>query len=109
MEAWRRVRNAMGPAMPLEALGETFAERLHNASGGTALAHAGLAHATAERLMLLGQPTLVLRAQDDHADVSGRAAALIPGARCIDVGGGPRLLEPLAGGLVQQLRVFLDS
>ncbi len=109
VEIWRRLRTNLGPAVALETLGEVFVEQLRNAAGGAALADAGLAHATAERLMLVKQPALVLRAQDDLADVTRRAAALIPGARCIDVADGPRLLQPLAGGLVQQLRAFLDS
>jgi pimeloyl-ACP methyl ester carboxylesterase len=109
VEAWRRLRSSLGPTVALEELGGIFADRLRNAAGSAVLTGAGLAHATAERLMLVKQPTLVLRVQDDLAEVSRRAAALIPGARCIDVGGGPLPLRPLAAGLVQQLRTFLDN
>lgn len=109
IDAWRRLRATLGSGVALDALHAEFVERLCNAASGAQIAAAGFAHPTAERLMLVKQPTLVLRPRDDLAEVSLRAAALIPGARCMDVVGGPLPLRDLDVSLAQDLRAFLDG
>lgn len=108
-DAWRRLRTQLGTDLPLDALQREFAERLQNAQGGAALVAAGLAHATAERLMLIKQPTLVLRTALDPADSAQRAHALVPGARRMDLADGPLPFARVDAAFARDLRGFLDG
>ncbi len=109
VEDWKRLRANLGPTVSLDVLAAEFSERLRNRTGGAQLADAGLAHAIAERLMLVKQPALVLHAQDDLAEATLRGAALIPGARCMEFGRGPLPLQQIDPSLIRQLRAFLED
>jgi pimeloyl-ACP methyl ester carboxylesterase len=108
-DAWRRLRAQLGTGLTLDDLQHEFAQRLQNAHGGAALAGAGLAHATAERLMLIQQPTLVLRTAADPADSTQRAHALIPSARRMDLVDGPLPFATVDAAFALDLRAFLDG
>jgi pimeloyl-ACP methyl ester carboxylesterase len=64
---------------------------------------------TGERLPLLKQPTLVLRARDDYWETTARADALLRDARRIDLGcPHANVLEAGTDEVVRIVRDFLD-
>jgi len=86
------VRRSRGPTASLERLGEDLAGALRAGETASWLPSAAANYAAGERLPLLRQPTLVLRARDEFWEMSGRADALLRDARRVD-------LEHLNGGL----------
>ena len=92
VEEWQRVRRSRGSSASLERLGEDMACALRAGETASWLPGAAANYAAGERLPLLRQPALVLRARDEFWDMSGRADALLRDARRVD-------LEHLNGGL----------
>jgi pimeloyl-ACP methyl ester carboxylesterase len=63
-----------------------------------------------ERLPLIAQPTLVVRARDAWWDTTGRLRELIRGARALDYAErGPDLLDAGADALASELAVFFTA
>jgi hypothetical protein len=62
-----------------------------------------------ERLPLLRQPTLVLRAKDEFWDMTARADALVHESRRVDLDGhNGGLFDTGAADVVRYVREFLD-
>jgi len=92
VEEWQRVRRSRGASASLERLGQDLSGALRAGETASWLPSAAANYAAGERLPLLRQPTLVLRARDEFWEMSGRADALLRDARRVD-------LEHLNGGL----------
>jgi pimeloyl-ACP methyl ester carboxylesterase len=109
VEEWQRVRRSRGAHAPIARLGEDLASALQ---GGDAAAWGPAAAANypaGERLPLLRQPVLVLRARDEFWDMTARTDALLREGHRVDLdmhNGG--LFDTGAADVARHARDFLD-
>jgi len=109
VEEWQRIRRSCGAAAPLSRLGEDLASALRAGDAAAWLPSAAANYAAGERLPLLRQATLVLRAKDEFWDMTARADALLREARRVDLEGhNGGLFDTGAGDVARYLREFLD-
>ncbi len=109
VEEWQRVRRSRGAAAPLVRLSEDLAAALHAGDSAGWLPAAAANYAAGERLPLLRQPALVLRAKDEFWEMTARADALLREARRVDLeahNGG--LFDTGAADVARYAREFLD-
>ncbi len=109
VEEWQRIRRSRGAAAPLGRLGEDLAAALRAGDAAAWLPSAAANYAAGERLPLLRQPALVLRAKDELWDMTARADALLSDARRVDLethNGG--LFDTGAADVARYAREFLD-
>jgi pimeloyl-ACP methyl ester carboxylesterase len=104
---WKRTLDSYGPGVALDVRARAFAEKLRNSlPAGWALA-AAQQYAARERLALVTQSVLVLRAKDDFWEATGRAREVLPKARFIDLPQGHALFETAADMVVESTKEFL--
>jgi pimeloyl-ACP methyl ester carboxylesterase len=84
-EEWQRLRRWRAASVPAARIGEAMAAALQAGDAASWGTSAAADYAAGERLPLLRQPTLVLRAQDEFWDMTPRADALLPEARRVDL------------------------
>lgn len=84
-QEWQRSVDWRGPGVTLDMLARGFAEKLRNGQNAWWGANAVMTYATAERLPLIRQPTLVLRPRDDLWEATARARGLLHDARFQDL------------------------
>ncbi len=109
VEEWQRVRRSRGASAPLDRLAEDLAAALRAGDAAPWLPAAAANYAAGERLPLLRQPALVLRARDEYWDMTARADALLRDARRVDLddhNGG--LLDTGAAEVTRYVREFFD-
>jgi pimeloyl-ACP methyl ester carboxylesterase len=109
VEEWQRIRRSCGAAAPLGRLGEDLAAALRAGDAAPWLPSAAANYAAGERLPLLRQPMLVLRARDEFWDMTARADALLRDAHRVDLeshNGG--LFDTGAADVARFVREFLD-
>ena len=109
VDEWQRVRRSRGTAAPLERLGEDLGDALRGGEAASWLPAAAANYAAGERLPLLRQSSLVLRAKDEFWDMTGRADALLRESRRVDLAshnGG--LFDTGCADVVRYAREFLD-
>ena len=109
VEEWQRIRRSRGASAPPSRLGEDLAAALQAGDAAAWLPSAAANYAAGERLPLLRQPTLVLRAKDEFWDMTARADALLSDARRVDLeahNGG--LFDTGAADVARYVREFLD-
>lgn len=82
---WRRSMEARGPGVSLEKIARSFADKLRNGPNAWWGTHAALQYNARDRLGLVTQSTLVLRAKDELWDSTMRARELLPRGRFIDL------------------------
>ncbi len=109
LEEWQRIRRARGARATLARLGEDLASALmageHAAWGPAAAA----GYAAGERLPLLRQPALVLRARDEFWEMTARADALLRDSRRVDLDEqNGALLDTGVAEVAGYVREFLD-
>jgi pimeloyl-ACP methyl ester carboxylesterase len=109
VEEWQRIRRSRGVAASLSRLGEDLAGALRAGDAAAWLPAAAANYPAGERLPLLRQATLVLRARDEFWDMTARADALLREARRVDLEGhNGGLFDTGAGDVAGYLREFLD-
>jgi pimeloyl-ACP methyl ester carboxylesterase len=109
VEEWQRVRRSRGAAAPLERLGVDLGEALRAGESASWLPAAAANYAAGERLPLLRQSSLVLRAKDEFWDMTGRADALLRESRRVDLEGhNGGLFDTGCADVVRYAREFLD-
>ena len=109
VEEWQRIRRSRGASAPLGRLGEDLAAALRAGETAAWLPSAAANYAVGERLPLLRQPTLVLRARDEFWEMTGRTDALLRESRRVDLerhNGG--LFDTGAADVARYAREFLD-
>lgn len=109
VEEWQRVRRSRGASASLNRIGEDLAAALRGGDTAAWLPAAAANYPTGERLPLLRQPTLVLRARDEFWDMTGRTDALLRESRRVDLerhNGG--LFDTGAADVARYTREFLD-
>jgi len=109
VEEWQRIRRSRGAAAPLSRLGEDLAGALRAGDAAAWLPAAAANYPAGERLPLLRQPILVLRAKDEFWDMTGRADALLREGRRVDLeshNGG--LFDTGAAEVARYVREFFD-
>ena len=110
LREWQRSIESRGPGMTLDALGEAFAEQLHNGANAAWSAHAAHQYSAVERLPLLKQPVLTLRPKDHTWDGSAQARQLIRGVKVIDLPDyGLGVFDVAPGVVAQHVRAFLSA
>lgn len=108
-EEWQRIRRSHGAAATPSRLGEDLASALHAGEAAAWLPAAAVNYAAGERLPLLRQPALVLRARDEYWDMTARADALLREARRVDLEGhNGGLFDTGAADVARYAREFLD-
>jgi pimeloyl-ACP methyl ester carboxylesterase len=109
VEEWQRIRRSRGASAPLSRLGEDLAAALRAGDAASWLPAAAANYAAGERLPLLRQPMLVLRARDEFWDMTARADALLREARRVDLEGhNGGLFDTGAADVARYAREFLD-
>ena len=109
VEEWQRIRRSRGASAPLGRLGEDLAAALHAGETAAWLPSAAANYAVGERLPLLRQPMLVLRAKDEFWEMTARADALLRDARRVDLEGhNGGLFDTGAADVARYAREFLD-
>lgn len=109
VEEWQRVRRSRGASAPLNRLGEDLAAALRAGDSAAWLPSAAANYAAGERLPLLRQPALVLRARDEFWDMTARAETLLREARRVDLEGhNGGLFDTGAADIVRYAREFFD-
>ncbi len=109
VEEWQRIRRSRGAAASLGRLGEDLAGALRAGETAAWLPAAAANYAAGERLPLLRQPMLVLRARDEFWDMTGRADALLRDARRVDLEGhNGGLFDTGAADVARYAREFFD-
>ena len=105
---WRRSMEARGPGVSLEKVAQGFADKLRNGPNAWWGMHAALQYAGRDRLSLITQPTLVLRAKDDLWDSTMRVRELLPRGRFLDLPDyGQGLFEVAPEVVANAMRDFL--
>ena len=104
---WKRTLASYGPGVALEVRARAFADRLRNAGAASWALAATQQYAARERLALVTQSVLVLRAKDDFWEATGRTREVLPKARFIDLPQGPALFETAADRVVESTKEFL--
>jgi pimeloyl-ACP methyl ester carboxylesterase len=107
---WRRTLETNRAALTLEALNRIFADELYNGPNAWWGIKAALDHATLDRLMLVTQPTLIVRCRDEFSDATRRAHEANPKMRLVELTeSGSELFERVPEPLVSTLREFLRT
>jgi pimeloyl-ACP methyl ester carboxylesterase len=104
---WKRTLDSYGPGVALDIRVRTFAEKLRNALPASWALAATQQYTARERLALVTQSVLVLRAKDDLWEATGRAREVLPRARFIDLPQGAALFEMTADRVVESTKEFL--
>jgi pimeloyl-ACP methyl ester carboxylesterase len=104
---WKRTLEAYGPSVALDVRTRAFAEKLRSALQVSWALAATQQYATRERLALVTQSVLVLRAKDDFWEATGRAREVLPKARFLDLPQGQGLFETAADAVVESTKDFL--
>lgn len=108
-EEWQRIRRARGARAALARIGADLAATLRAGDAASWGPAAAAAYAAGERLPLLRQQTLVLRARDECWESTARAEPFLKEARRLDL---PEydgsLLDTSASELARYVREFLD-
>jgi pimeloyl-ACP methyl ester carboxylesterase len=109
VEEWQRVRRSRGAAAPRHRLGEDLAAALRAGDAAAWLPAAAANYAAGERLPLLRQTALVIRAKDEFWDMTARSDALLREARRVDLAGhNGGLFDTGAADVARYAREFLD-
>jgi pimeloyl-ACP methyl ester carboxylesterase len=109
VEEWQRIRRSRGASASLGRLGEDLAAALRAGDAASWLPAAAANHPAGERLPLLRQSVLVLRARDEFWDMTARADALLREARRVDLEGhNGGLFDTGAADVASYVREFLD-
>ena len=109
VEEWQRVRRSRGTAASLERLGEDLGAALRGGESASWLPAAAANYVAGERLPLLRQYSLVLRAKDEFWDMTGRADALLRESRRVDLEGhNGGLFDTGCADVARYAREFLD-
>ena len=109
VEEWQRIRRSHGAATAPARLGADLASALHAGEAAAWLPAAAVNYAAGERLPLLRQPALVLRARDEYWEMTSRADALLREARRVDLEGhNGGLFDTGAADVARYAREFLD-
>jgi pimeloyl-ACP methyl ester carboxylesterase len=105
---WRRSMDTRGPGVSLEKVARSVAEKLRNGPNAWWGMHAALQYAARDRLALITQPTLVLRAKDELWDSTLRVREMLPRGRFIDLPDyGQGVFEVAPEVVANTLREFL--
>jgi len=105
---WRRSMESRGPGVSLEKVAQGFADKLRNGPNAWWGMHAALQYPGRDRLSLITQPTLVLRAKDELWDSTLRVRELLPRGRFIDLPDyGQGLFEVAPEVVANTMRDFL--
>jgi hypothetical protein len=80
---------------------------LQNAAQASWALAATQQYAARERLALVTQSVLVLRARDDFGEAAGRAREVLPKARFVDLAHGNGIFEAAPELIVESTREFL--
>jgi pimeloyl-ACP methyl ester carboxylesterase len=105
---WRRTLETHRAALPLEALARAFADELYNGPNAWWGVKAALEYETLDRLMLVTQPTLIVRCRDEFWDATALAHEANPKMRLVELSQwGAELFEQVPEPLVSTLREFL--
>jgi pimeloyl-ACP methyl ester carboxylesterase len=108
-DEWQRVRRSRGAVASLHRVGEDVAAALRAGDSAAWLPAAAANYAAGERLPLMHQSVLVLRARDEFWDMTARADALLRDGRRVDLeahNGG--LFDTGADDVARYVREFLD-
>jgi pimeloyl-ACP methyl ester carboxylesterase len=109
VEEWQRIRRSRGERASLARLGEDLAGALQGGEAAAWGPAAAANYATGERLPLLRQPTLVVRARDEFWETTARADALLREAHRVDLEGhNGGLFDTGAADVARYAREFLD-
>jgi pimeloyl-ACP methyl ester carboxylesterase len=109
VEEWQRIRRSRGAQATNSRIGEDLAGAIRAGDAAAWGTTAAANYPAGERLPLLRQPALVLRARDEFWDMSGRVDGLVRECHRVDLpdqGGG--LLDAGAAEVARHLREFLD-
>lgn len=107
---WNRTRDSVHDGAPVEVIANGFADKLGNGPQAWWGMHAAMQYPAAERLRLIMQPTLLIRAREGRAQHTGdRARELLPKARAVEQAEiyGSDLFESAATQVSTVLREFL--
>jgi pimeloyl-ACP methyl ester carboxylesterase len=110
VEEWQRVVKARGPKVSMAALQLQFADQLRAGPQAAILRNATYDFATAQRLPLVRQPTLVICPSDELREQTLRAKSCLSHGsitELADVGNGVLSVAPLK--VAQLTREFLDK
>jgi pimeloyl-ACP methyl ester carboxylesterase len=110
MREWQRVHEMNRAALPLEVHARTFADELYGGPNAWWGVKAALDYPTLDRLMLMTQPTLILRPRDEFSDATLRAHEANPKMRLTELSElGGELFDraPVPEALLGALREFL--
>jgi pimeloyl-ACP methyl ester carboxylesterase len=109
VDEWQRVRRSRGAAASLTRLGEDMAGALRGGESASWLPAAAANYTAGERLPLLRQSSLVLRARDEFWEMTGRADALLRESRRVDLEGhNGGLFDTGSADVTRYAREFLD-
>jgi pimeloyl-ACP methyl ester carboxylesterase len=107
---WNRTRDSVHEGASLEVIANGFADKVGNGPQAWWGMHAAMQYPAAERLRLITQPTLLIRARDARQPHTGeRARELLPKARVVEQPEiyGSDLFESAATQVSTLLREFL--
>jgi pimeloyl-ACP methyl ester carboxylesterase len=105
---WRRTLDTYGPGVPLEVRARAFAEKLKSGVHAAWALSAAQHYASRDRLVLVEQPTFVIRPRDDFWEATSRVRELLPKARFVDLPDqGNGLFEAAPEVVVDCLKEFL--
>ena len=108
-EEWQRVRRSRGAAASPGQVGEDVAAALRAGDAAAWLPAAAANYAAGERLPLMQQSSLVLRARDEFWDMTARADTLLRDSRRVDLDGHHGgLFDSGADEVTRYAREFLD-
>jgi pimeloyl-ACP methyl ester carboxylesterase len=104
---WKRTLESYGPGVALDVRARVFAEKVRSALQVSWALAATQQYAARERLALVTQSVLVLRAKDDFWEATGRAREVLPKARFLELPQGQGLFETAAAAVVESTKDFL--
>jgi pimeloyl-ACP methyl ester carboxylesterase len=108
-EEWQRIRRSRGPSATAARVAADLGRALRAGEAASWLPSATAGYGAGERLPLLRQPVLVLRARDELWDMTARADALLREARRVDLEGHDGgLFDTGAADVARYLREFCD-
>jgi pimeloyl-ACP methyl ester carboxylesterase len=81
---WRRITAAAKRPLPADIAARRIAATLHNAASASWGMHAAVRYPALQRVALVTQPVLVLRAADEFWEPTLRARQLLPKSRLLD-------------------------
>ena len=108
-EEWQRVRRSRGAAATPWQVGEDVAAALRAGDAAAWLPAAAANYAAGERIPLMHQSALVLRARDEFRDMTARTDALLREGRRVDLDGHEGgLFDSGSGDVIGYVREFFD-